>query len=236
MGPSRGSEDPGRRFQNPDRAVGPRKLDDIVSLLPSSSCLGLPRLYTVGHIMQDSARCRVQGSIYTSGGSYLGMKWRLRRFKWMAVPGGGDWIPAFADMTVRGVRPPLQRNVPRQADMHNRAGDEIDCWSLQAAFSRREYTRAACTPTPLRSTTSASKVPVKAIFFFISHLLRFYFSALVEQPSFGGKPLWSSQCGMAGLLPCSGRHSGSPASRLCRPAGDDVSTIGASSHPSICNP
>ena len=104
-------------------------------------------------------------------------------------PGGTGWgtvpvarNPAFAGMTVWVVRLPLQRKVPRRDDLRRLAGDDIGCWSLQAAFVRREYTRAACTPTPLRSTASASKVPVNAIFFFISHLLRFW---LRSNPALG---------------------------------------------------
>ena len=74
--------------------------------------------------------------------------------------------------------------------MHRPAGDDIGSGSLQAALAaRREYTRAACTPTPLTSTMSASTVPVNANFCtFIAHLLRSAYGAA----SFEGKPLWFS--------------------------------------------
>ena len=132
------------------------------------------------------------------------MKWRrVRRFNWMAVPGKGNGYRLKAGMTewescpATPLGPCMRRddgegnlgpecnanaNVPRRDDVRRPAGDDIGCWSLQAAFVRREYTRAACTPTPLRSTTSASKVPVNAIFFFISHLLRFW---LWSSPALG---------------------------------------------------
>ena len=57
--------------------------------------------------------------------------------------------------------------------MRRPAGDDIASGSLQATLARREYTRAACTPTPLTSRMSASKIPVNANFrTFIAHLRR----------------------------------------------------------------
>ena len=84
---------------------------------------------------------------------------------------------------------PLSPGIPRQA-MHRPAGGDIASGGLQAALAaRREYARAACTPTPLTSTMSASTVPVNANFCtFIAHLLRSAYGAA----SFEGKPLWFS--------------------------------------------